>query len=73
MGSSVGISKATNREELTAAIEEALKYDRRIVVDKESHAQRSRSCGSWKRRSEHICGWRSRETSRFLRLQREIH
>ena len=33
MGSSVGISKATNREELTAAIEEALKYDRRIVVE----------------------------------------
>ena len=33
MGSSVGISKATNRDELTAAIEEALKYDRRIVVE----------------------------------------
>lgn len=33
MGSSVGISKATNREELTVAIEEALKYDRRIVVE----------------------------------------
>ena len=33
MGSSVGISKATNREELTTAIEEALKYDRRIVVE----------------------------------------
>lgn len=33
MGSSVGVSKATNREELTTAIEEALKYDRRIVVE----------------------------------------
>lgn len=33
MGSSVGISKADNREELTVAIEEALKYDRRIVVE----------------------------------------
>ena len=33
MGSSVGISKAENREELTTAIVEALKYDRRIVVE----------------------------------------
>ncbi|TFJ42794.1 D-alanine--D-alanine ligase A [Carnobacterium divergens] len=33
MGSSVGISKAENREELIEAIEEALKYDRRIVVE----------------------------------------
>ena len=33
MGSSVGISKAENRDELTTAIMEALKYDRRIVVE----------------------------------------
>ncbi|MCQ9210165.1 D-alanine--D-alanine ligase [Granulicatella seriolae] len=33
MGSSVGISKATNREELTQAIQTALKFDRRIVVE----------------------------------------
>lgn len=33
LGSSVGISKATNREELTKAIEFALKYDRKIIVE----------------------------------------
>ena len=33
MGSSVGISKATNREELLKGIEEALKYDTRIVLE----------------------------------------
>ncbi|MGX7031490.1 D-alanine--D-alanine ligase [Vagococcus zengguangii] len=33
LGSSVGISKADTKEELQAAIETALKYDRRIVVE----------------------------------------
>lgn len=33
MGSSVGISKATDREELTTAIETAFRYDRRVVVE----------------------------------------
>lgn len=33
LGSSVGISKATNREELLKGIEEALKYDSRIVLE----------------------------------------
>lgn len=33
MGSSVGISKATNQEELLAAIEVAFKYDSRVVVE----------------------------------------
>lgn len=33
LGSSVGISKADNKEELAAAVEEALKFDRKIVVE----------------------------------------
>lgn len=33
MGSSVGISRVTNEYELTEAIEEALKFDRRILVE----------------------------------------
>lgn len=33
MGSSVGISKANSRVELTAAIEEAFRYDRRVIVE----------------------------------------
>ncbi|QOX65045.1 D-alanine--D-alanine ligase [Anoxybacterium hadale] len=33
MGSSVGISKAKNREELTAALELAMKYDRRLILE----------------------------------------
>ncbi len=34
LGSSVGISKANNMNELMAAIEEAVKYDNKIVVEK---------------------------------------
>ena len=34
MGSSVGISKARNREELAAAIDTACRYDRKIMVEK---------------------------------------
>ena len=33
MGSSVGISKAKNTEELKTALQEALKYDRRLVLE----------------------------------------
>lgn len=33
LGSSVGINKATNREELVKAIEIALQYDRKIVIE----------------------------------------
>src|SRR5689334_5318900 len=34
MGSSVGISKARNRQELTEAINIACRYDRKIMVEK---------------------------------------
>ncbi|HET9532039.1 MAG TPA: D-alanine--D-alanine ligase [Blastocatellia bacterium] len=34
LGSSVGISKARNREELRAAIDDAARYDRRIIVER---------------------------------------
>lgn len=34
LGSSVGISKATNKEELREAINDAARYDRRIIVEK---------------------------------------
>ncbi|PSL28834.1 D-alanine-D-alanine ligase [Planomicrobium soli] len=33
LGSSVGISKADNKEELIVAVEEALKFDRKIVIE----------------------------------------
>lgn len=33
LGSSVGVSKARNREELVAAIEEALRFDRKVIVE----------------------------------------
>lgn len=38
-GSSVGISKAHNREELVNGIEEALKFDRKILVEKAINAR----------------------------------
>lgn len=34
LGSSVGISRATNKQELDIALKEAFSYDRRIVVEK---------------------------------------
>ena len=39
LGSSVGISKATNRQELLSGIEEALKYDSRIVLEQGINAR----------------------------------
>ncbi len=33
LGSSVGISKASNREELVAAFEEAFQFDRKIIIE----------------------------------------
>lgn len=39
LGSSVGISKANNREELINGIEEALKYDKRIVLEQGVNAK----------------------------------
>jgi D-alanine-D-alanine ligase len=36
MGSSVGVSRADGRAELTAAVEDALRYDRRVLVEAES-------------------------------------
>lgn len=39
LGSSVGISKASNREELISGIQEALKYDSRIVLEKGVNAR----------------------------------
>ncbi|KIL37407.1 D-alanine--D-alanine ligase [Cohnella kolymensis] len=33
LGSSVGVSKARNREELIAAVDEALRYDRKVIVE----------------------------------------
>lgn len=33
LGSSVGISKANNREQLTEAIDNALRYDRKVIVE----------------------------------------
>lgn len=33
LGSSVGVSKARNRDELAAAIEEALRFDRKVIVE----------------------------------------
>jgi D-alanine-D-alanine ligase len=33
LGSSVGVSKARNREELVSAVDEALRYDRKVIVE----------------------------------------
>ncbi len=39
LGSSVGISKCTNRDELMAGIEEAFEFDRRVVVEQGINAR----------------------------------
>lgn len=39
LGSSVGISKATNREELKRAIELALRFDRKVIIEENVNAR----------------------------------
>ncbi|CAM3627621.1 D-alanine--D-alanine ligase [Marinicrinis lubricantis] len=39
LGSSVGISKANNREELIQGIETALQYDRKVIIEEYIHAR----------------------------------
>jgi D-alanine-D-alanine ligase len=39
MGSSVGVSRADDRTGLAAAVEDALRYDRRVLVEKESRGR----------------------------------
>lgn len=45
LGSSVGISKAHHRKELIVGIEDALRYDRRIIVEKAVPEAREIECG----------------------------
>lgn len=44
LGSSVGISKARNREELNESIEVAIRYDRKIIVEKALEGPREINC-----------------------------
>ena len=44
LGSSIGISKADTREELDAAVEEALRYDEKVVVERAVTALREVNC-----------------------------
>lgn len=44
LGSSIGIAKAADRNELDAAIEEALRYDEKIVVERAVRALREVNC-----------------------------
>ncbi|HEX8385476.1 MAG TPA: D-alanine--D-alanine ligase family protein, partial [Rubricoccaceae bacterium] len=44
LGSSIGISKADTREALDAAVEEALRYDEKVVVEKAVVALREVNC-----------------------------
>lgn len=46
LGSSVGISKCTNTEGLKQGIEEALQFDRKLVIE-QGVVARSRSSGTW--------------------------
>ncbi len=44
LGSSIGISKADTRDELDAAVEEALRYDEKVLVEKAVTALREVNC-----------------------------
>lgn len=44
LGSSIGIAKADTREELDAAIEEALRYDPKVVIEQAVHPLREINC-----------------------------
>lgn len=47
-GSSVGVSKANNKEELRKAILHASEFDKKILVEKGIIRKRSRNSSSWK-------------------------
>ncbi len=44
LGSSIGISKASNRQQLDAAIEEALRFDEKVIVEKAVQQLREINC-----------------------------
>ncbi|MBO6577175.1 MAG: D-alanine--D-alanine ligase [Rhodothermales bacterium] len=52
LGSSIGISKAATREELDAAVEEALRYDGLVVVEKAVQQLRELNCSVLGRRGD---------------------
>ncbi len=44
LGSSIGISKASNREQLDAAIEEALRFDEKVIIERAVQNLREINC-----------------------------
>ncbi len=54
LGSSVGASMANNREELALALKEALRLDRRVIIEKYLHRPRELECGYFKDKCKEI-------------------
>ena len=77
LGSSVGISKAHNQKELGPAIEEAAKFDRKIVIEQGvgGNKDKAREIECSVLGNDEPVGLRSRRDrpgQRVLRLQREV-
>jgi D-alanine-D-alanine ligase len=71
LGSSVGISKAHDRKDLGPAIEEAAKFDRKIVIEQGVGA-RNRVLGARQRQSRGFVARGDRSQHGVLRLQRQV-
>ena len=77
LGSSVGISKARERKELAPAMEEAAKFDRKIVIEEgvggKKHKAREIEClGAGQRQARSFSARRDRSGQRILRLHRQV-
>ena len=77
LGSSVGISKARDRKELAPAMEEAAKFDRKIVIEegvggKKHKAREIEVLGAGQRQARGFSARRDRSRQGILRLHRQV-
>ena len=72
LGSSVGISKAHNCEELKAALKLAAQYDRKVVVERGIEGREFECARAGQRRAGSVDAMRDPSVARVLRLRRQI-
>ena len=72
LGSSVGISKAHNAQELSAAFELAAQFDRKIIVERGIEGREFECAVLGQRRSDSFRSLRDSAFARILRLRRQV-
>jgi len=69
LGSSVGISKVSKKDQFAAAVRTAFRYDNKIIIEKHSRP-RDRVLGSRQRKADRITTGENRRAARLLLLRR---